>query len=129
MIPIIQMNLEYTIQVILKIFVRLQKFHIYFINSSQIHVKINTITAKSKSAYLIDFDTNTVQVSKKKSYEYKVLSQKDKWFSGKFDPLKLEEALNAYAEQGWRVIGCATADFPSFGGPRQELIALLEREK
>ena len=32
--------------------------------------------------------------------EYKVLSQKDKWFSGKFDPTKLEEGLNAYAQQG-----------------------------
>lgn len=27
--------------------------------------------------------------------QYKVLSQKDKWFSGKFDPDKLEKALNA----------------------------------
>jgi hypothetical protein len=32
--------------------------------------------------------------------EYKVLTQKDKWFSGRFDPEKLEEALNACAEQG-----------------------------
>lgn len=40
----------------------------------------------------------TTQVTTK---EYKVLTQKDKWFSGKFDPAKLEEALNAYAEQGW----------------------------
>ena len=89
----------------------------------------DTLQNKTSVGMDFDFDSNTVQVSKKTSYEYKVLSQKDKWFSGKFDPLKLEEALNAYAEQGWRVIGCATADFPSFGGPRQELIALLEREK
>ena len=26
--------------------------------------------------------------------EYKVLTQKDKWFSGKFDPVKLEELLS-----------------------------------
>lgn len=31
--------------------------------------------------------------------EYKVLTQKDKWFSGKFDPQALENALNSYAEQ------------------------------
>lgn len=28
--------------------------------------------------------------------EYKVLSQKDKWFTGKFDPEALEQAINAY---------------------------------
>ena len=36
--------------------------------------------------------------------EYKVMTQKDKFLSGKFDPEKLEEAMNAYAEEGWEVI-------------------------
>ena len=61
--------------------------------------------------------------------EYKILTQKDKWFSGKFDPEKLEQAMNAYAEQGWRVISCATADIPGFGTARQEFITVLERDK
>ena len=62
--------------------------------------------------------------------QYKVLSQKDKWFSGKFDPDKLEGALNAYAEQGWRVVATATAEFPGFfSGKREELITILERDK
>lgn len=60
--------------------------------------------------------------------EYKVLTQKDKWFSGKFDPERLEEALNSYSEQGWSLNSCATADIPSFGGSRQEFIAVLERD-
>ncbi len=60
--------------------------------------------------------------------EYKVLTQKDKWFSGKFDPSKLESALNAYAEQGWRVVTSA-AEFYGFGGKREELVIVLEREK
>lgn len=60
--------------------------------------------------------------------EYKVLTQKDKWFSGKFDPAKLEEALNAYAQQGWTVLTCATADIPGFGSSRQEFITVLERD-
>lgn len=60
--------------------------------------------------------------------EYKVLTQKDKWFSGKFDPQALENALNGYAEQGWRLVSCATADIPGFGGPRQEFVAVLERD-
>ena len=61
--------------------------------------------------------------------EYKVLSQKDKWFSGKFDPEKLENALNSYASQGWRVVAAFSADIPAvFGSGRQEAVILLERE-
>ena len=62
--------------------------------------------------------------------KYKVLTQKDKWFSSKFDPEKLEQALNAYAEQGWRVISCASGDFPGvFGAARNEIIIILERDE
>jgi hypothetical protein len=62
--------------------------------------------------------------------EYKVLTQKDKWFSGKFDPERLEAALNGYAAQGWAVATAATASFPGLmGGNRDEMIVLLEREK
>jgi len=62
--------------------------------------------------------------------KYKVLTQKDKWFSGKFDPEKLETALNAYAEQGWRLVSCATADINTMmGGARQEFVAVLERDE
>lgn len=61
--------------------------------------------------------------------QYKVLTQKDKWFSGKFNPETLESAINAYAEQEWRVISCATADFPAvFGAARQEMVIILERD-
>lgn len=60
--------------------------------------------------------------------EYKVLTQKDKWFSGKFDPALLEQALNAYAQQGWRFMSCATADVAGFGATRQEFVAILERD-
>ena len=60
--------------------------------------------------------------------EYHVLTMKGKWFSGKFDPQKLQEALNAYAQQGWRLISCATADIPGFGSARQEFVAVLERD-
>lgn len=63
--------------------------------------------------------------------EYKVLTQKDKWFSGKFDPEKLEGAINAYARQGWRVVGCATASIPGvlpfFGSSREEMVIIMER--
>ncbi len=61
--------------------------------------------------------------------EYKVLTQKDKWFSGKFDPMILEQALNSYAQQGWRVVTAVTAEIPGwFSNTREECIVILERE-
>lgn len=59
--------------------------------------------------------------------EYKVLTQKDKWFSGKFDPEKLENAINAYAQQGWRVVGSFSAEIPGLMAAREEAIIILER--
>jgi len=60
--------------------------------------------------------------------EYKVLTQKDKWFSGKFDPQRLEKALNDYASMGWRVCGVSTAQFTgALGGSREEMVIFLER--
>ena len=61
--------------------------------------------------------------------EYKIMSQKDKLLSGKFDPELLEKAINAYAEQGWNVVSMATASVPGFTGPRDEMIVLFERDK
>jgi Domain of unknown function (DUF4177) len=60
---------------------------------------------------------------------YKVLSQKDKWFSGKFDPDLLEKALNAYAQQGWQVVQSVTASMSGIiGSNREEIIIILERD-
>lgn len=61
-------------------------------------------------------------------YQYKVLTHKDRAFSGKFDPQKLESALNSYAAEGWRVAVGATADFAGGFGNRQEFVIILERE-
>lgn len=61
--------------------------------------------------------------------EYKVLTQKDKWFSGKFDPQKLEEAINAYAKQGWILKAAFSAEVPGFlNSNREEAIIILERD-
>ncbi len=61
--------------------------------------------------------------------QYKVLTQKDKWFSGKFDPDKLEQALNAYAQQGWSVVTSASAKVRAvIGGEREEMVIILERD-
>jgi hypothetical protein len=61
--------------------------------------------------------------------QYKVMTQKDRFFGGKFDPEKLESAINSYAEQGWSVVSIATASIPSFGSSREEMIVVMEREK
>lgn len=61
--------------------------------------------------------------------EYKVLTQKDRFFGGKFDPEKLEKAINAYAAEGWYVVSVATASIPSLTGTREEMIIVMERQK
>ena len=61
--------------------------------------------------------------------EYKVLSQKDKWYSGKFDPDMLETALNDYARMGYHVVCSSTATIQSLTGAREEIIIILERDK
>mgnify|MGYP003403256560 FL=1 len=60
--------------------------------------------------------------------QYIVLTQKDKWFSSKFDTMALQQALNAYAEQGWRVVSATSGDFPGAFGSRNEIIIILERD-
>ncbi len=88
-----------------------------------------TLSTTASQGMEFDFSNNTASAAPAKPhYTYKVLSQKDKWFSGKFDPALLEQALNAYAQQGWRMVGCATADIPGFGSTRQEFITIMERE-
>ena len=61
---------------------------------------------------------------------YKVISQKDKWFSGKLDPAILEKVLNDHASEGWRVVSMASASREGvlLGGGKDELIVLLEKD-
>jgi hypothetical protein len=41
--------------------------------------------------------------------EYKVITERDKRLSGRFDPEALEQVINSYAAEGWRVISAFTA--------------------
>jgi hypothetical protein len=60
--------------------------------------------------------------------EYKLLTPKDKFFDGKFELLRLEEALNHYARQGWVVKAMSTPHVKGFSGALEEWITvLLER--
>ncbi|GHV54974.1 hypothetical protein AGMMS49579_16660 [Spirochaetia bacterium] len=61
--------------------------------------------------------------------KYKIFPPKDdKWIAGPFDTDKLEQELNAYAEQGWRVVACTSGQFFT-GGHRNEIIIILEKDE
>ena len=60
--------------------------------------------------------------------QYKVLSQNDNWWTGKFKPDLLEKALNSHAQQGWQVIAATTSSIPGFFGHHDEMVIVMERE-
>jgi hypothetical protein len=66
---------------------------------------------------------------RRRTHEYKVLTQRDRFFRESFDPEKLEAAIDLYAARGWRVISIATASIPDgfSRGSRDELIVVFER--
>ena len=108
----------------------------YEIEQEHIGISIECVSC-SKSFVIQEYqqeNNNTVQLNsnhqEETMKEYKVLTQKDKWFSQKFDPEVLEKALNSYASQGWKVVSAVTATFPGFiGGNREEMVVILERDK
>ena len=59
--------------------------------------------------------------------EYKVLTQEDRRWSGKFSPENLEHTLNSYAAEGWRVVSSFPVGSPWSLSTSQVMI-LLERE-
>ncbi len=68
---------------------------------------------------------------------YKVITQRDEFFKSKFNPEALQNLINKYASDGWRVVSLTATDVGSWvgsflgkggGASRQELIVLLERK-
>jgi uncharacterized protein (DUF983 family) len=60
--------------------------------------------------------------------EYKLLTSRDKFFEGKFDLPRLEEALNHFGKQGWTVKTMSTPHLKGFSGALEEtIVVLLER--
>ncbi len=61
-------------------------------------------------------------------HEYKLLTPKDKYFDGKFEFSRLEDALNHYARQGWVVKTMSTPHVKGFSGaPEEWIVVVLER--
>jgi hypothetical protein len=61
-------------------------------------------------------------------FEYKVLTQRDKTFSGAFDSDALERALNEYAADGWRLAeGFMAASL--WKSVKAEIVLILERSR
>ena len=58
--------------------------------------------------------------------EYKVLTERDKVFSGAFDPEALERVLNEYAADGWRLAESFTAA-SLWKSLKTEIVMILER--
>ena len=59
--------------------------------------------------------------------EYKVLSRQDRRWTGKFTAEDLEDTLNGYAAEGWRVV----SSFPvasAWTFSTSDVMVLLERE-
>ena len=59
-------------------------------------------------------------------YEYKVLTERDKRFTGGFDPDALEASLNSFAGEGWRLVEALSAG-NLMKSTKGELIMILER--
>ncbi len=59
--------------------------------------------------------------------EYKVLTKEDRRWTGKFSPESLEQTLNSYAAEGWRVLSNVRVASPWSFSTSQVMI-VLERE-
>jgi hypothetical protein len=58
-------------------------------------------------------------------HQYKVITEKDSTFGGKFDAESIESTLNAHAAEGWRLVGgFNVANLKTFGG---QVILMMER--
>jgi hypothetical protein len=79
-------------------------------------------TAESGSAFI------PTDASPGSPHEYKLLTSRDKFFEGKFDLPRLEEALNHYGRKGWTVKAMSTPHLKGFSGALEEtIVVLLER--
>ena len=92
-------------------------------NTGQINIFTKVYTSPKKVHTL---QGNSIKGRTMKAF--KVMTQKDRAFGGKFNPEKVEEALNAMAKEGWEMAAVTSAEFPSLTGGRQELVIFLTKD-
>jgi hypothetical protein len=57
--------------------------------------------------------------------EYKVITEKDSLFRGKFDGPAIETTLNEHAAQGWRLVNAVSVTNQKTSG--SQMVMILER--
>ncbi len=62
-------------------------------------------------------------------FEYKVISVKDKLFGNRFDPKKLEVAINQLGADRWELVEIANSDSAGMITNRSEMIMIFKRKK
>ncbi len=67
------------------------------------------------------------QAGARQGLEYKVIMHKDMGFTTRFDPAKLEDALNRFSAEGWGVRSAVVLNLPGHAGAHDELVVILER--
>ena len=60
--------------------------------------------------------------------EYRVVSQRDHWFTCNFNPSTIENALNELAREGWQLVTVTTQRLGGIGNSRDEIFFFLERD-
>jgi hypothetical protein len=83
--------------------------------------------ATTKKQYPKDTPENRA----KKMKEYKVIGMEEIWSfdgGGKFNKKGLEDLLNSYGSEGWRVKAIATRQIPGFATLTNESVIILERD-
>lgn len=82
----------------------------------------------SATAEQNDSSSNFVAHEPKARKEYKIICSRDKLFDGKFDIVRLEEAINFFARDGWVVKSMCTPHLKMFSETaKEEVVVLLER--
>lgn len=61
-------------------------------------------------------------------FEYKILTERDSRFSGRFDLDQLETTLNSYAAEGWKTAG-GISSTSIWKSSKTEILTFLERER
>lgn len=68
-------------------------------------------------------------MSNQEKYEYKVISQRDKFWGNRYNPEEIEAHLNELGEQGWEFVLAINSDSAGVMTNRSEMIMIFKRKK